>query len=122
MRDPKRIEPFLEELEVLWKESPDLRFGQLVYSLNHKICKDGDVFNVEDEKYLKVIKDEKENAIIEEIKEDIKCLKFHKLSKDNDIKLICDYCSNLAIGSYIDENDDSNYVDICKEHYKKSLK
>ena len=86
MRDINRIEPFLKELKVLWMESPDLRFGQLIYSLNHKICKDGDTFNVEDDDYLKVVKDEKGKAIIKKIKEDIKSLKFHKFSKE--IKLI----------------------------------
>lgn len=121
MRDIKRIEPFLKELKILWMESPDLRFGQLIYSLNHRICKDGDTFNTEDSDYLKVIKDEKEKAITEEIKKDIKGLKFHKLSKDNNMKLICDYCRKPAIGTYIDENDDYNYVDVCEEHYKKSL-
>ena len=29
-RDPKRIKPFLKELERLWKNAPDLRFGQLI--------------------------------------------------------------------------------------------
>ena len=121
MRDIKRIRPFLKELEVLWEESPDLRFGQLIYSLNHKICEDGDTFCIEDENYLKAIKDEKVRAIIKEIKEDIKGLKFHKLSKDNNNELICDYCEDPAIGSYIDENDDYNYIDMCEDHYKKSL-
>jgi hypothetical protein len=30
MRDPKRIEPFLEQLKELWLQVPDWRFGQLV--------------------------------------------------------------------------------------------
>lgn len=30
MRDIKRIDPFLRILSELWKENPDLRFGQLV--------------------------------------------------------------------------------------------
>ena len=30
MRDPKRIEPFLKTIEEIWKENPDLRFGQLI--------------------------------------------------------------------------------------------
>ena len=55
------------------------------------------------------------------IKDDIKRLKFHKLSKKNNITLTCDYCQNIAIGTYIDENDDYNYVDVCEEHYKESL-
>ena len=121
MRDIKRIKPFLRELEILWMESPDLRFWQLIYSLNHKICEDGDTFNVEDEDYLKTIKDEKGRAIIKEIKEDIKGLKFHELSKDNDIKWECDYCEDPAIGSYINEDDEYDYVNVCEEHYKKSL-
>lgn len=33
MRDPKRIHPFIVELEALWLETPDLRFGQLVSNL-----------------------------------------------------------------------------------------
>lgn len=33
MRDPARIEPFLEELAALWKQHPDWRFGQLVYNV-----------------------------------------------------------------------------------------
>lgn len=30
MRDPERIEPFLETIKKIWKENPDLRFGQLI--------------------------------------------------------------------------------------------
>ena len=30
MRDPKRIDPFLKTIEKIWKENPDLRFGQLI--------------------------------------------------------------------------------------------
>lgn len=57
MRDPKRIKPFLQELEKLWELNPDLRFGQLIYSLNHNISPgDGDTFNMEDEEYLEYIK------------------------------------------------------------------
>lgn len=33
MRDPNRIEPFMEALTALWKENPDYRFGQLVMNL-----------------------------------------------------------------------------------------
>lgn len=30
MRDPERITSILAELERLWRESPDMRFGQLI--------------------------------------------------------------------------------------------
>lgn len=33
MRDPARIDPFLEKLAQLWKRHPDQRFGQLVMNL-----------------------------------------------------------------------------------------
>lgn len=34
MRDPDRIDPFLEALGTLWKKFPDWRFGQLVMNLS----------------------------------------------------------------------------------------
>jgi hypothetical protein len=30
MRNPSRIKPFLKELEELWMQYPDFRFGQLL--------------------------------------------------------------------------------------------
>ena len=34
MRDPNRIDPFLQELGELWKEKcPDWRFGQLIVNV-----------------------------------------------------------------------------------------
>lgn len=33
MRDPKRIKPFLKELEKLWLQIPDQRFAQLIVNL-----------------------------------------------------------------------------------------
>lgn len=30
MRNPERIDEILNELEVLWKKYPDMRFGQLI--------------------------------------------------------------------------------------------
>ena len=50
MRDKNRIHPFLEKLEEIWKENPDLRFGQLI------VCTLGeDPFYIEDDKALDVI-------------------------------------------------------------------
>ena len=51
MRDIDRIKPFLEKLELLWKQCPDLRFGQLVCILS----KDKDLFNIEDDEMLDMI-------------------------------------------------------------------
>jgi len=55
MRDKKRIKPFLEKLEKLWLESPDLRFGQLVYDImgQHYI---EELFYMEDEKFEELLK------------------------------------------------------------------
>lgn len=55
MRDKNRIEPFLKQLQILWEQNPDLRFGQLIYTLNQRLRKDGDTFNVEDDEYLEQI-------------------------------------------------------------------
>ncbi len=33
MRDPKRIQPFLNRLALTWERTPDLRFGQLVNNI-----------------------------------------------------------------------------------------
>ena len=40
MRDPNRIDPFLEKLGELWKTVPNWRFGQLIMNL----CRDGKGF------------------------------------------------------------------------------
>lgn len=56
------------------------------------------------------------------IKEDIKDLKFVKLS-DKYERPICDYCDNIAIGIYVDESDKFgyNHIDVCKNHLEESL-
>jgi uncharacterized protein YihD (DUF1040 family) len=33
MRDPQRIDRILEQLEIAWKKSPDLRLGQLLINV-----------------------------------------------------------------------------------------
>ena len=50
-RDINRIEPFLKELEALWKLNPDIRFGQLVYWMTNEV----NLFNIEDDKLLEII-------------------------------------------------------------------
>ncbi len=37
MRDPKRIKPFLELVETLWLQHPDLRFFQLLHMIKLQI-------------------------------------------------------------------------------------
>jgi hypothetical protein len=53
MRDPDRIEPFLNELKKLWLDNYDLRFWQLLSILKVK----EDMFHVEDDWTLNKIKE-----------------------------------------------------------------
>jgi len=52
MRNVKRIKQILKEIERLWNEAPNLRFGQLLINLNI-IKDDWDTWNLEDDKTLK---------------------------------------------------------------------
>ena len=56
MRDADRITPFLQEFEALWKQHPDLRFGQLVSNLQCRIDGKNDPFYTEDSAMLKAIR------------------------------------------------------------------
>jgi uncharacterized protein YihD (DUF1040 family) len=77
MRDPQRIEEFLELINKLWTNSPDLRFNQLIYILQNgysqnnsgvgKVASvevDGfkqtgfDLFNTEDDSFIEYLKSE----------------------------------------------------------------
>lgn len=50
MRDPKRIQPYMNRLSTVWSTLPDLRFGQLMYNVFQYISELGlDPFYVEDE-------------------------------------------------------------------------
>lgn len=51
MRDPKRIHEFLSELESVWSQVPDWRFGQLVVNVLGI-----DPFYIEDDKALEKFK------------------------------------------------------------------
>lgn len=55
MRNPNRIPVMLEVLEEIWKKSPDLRLGQLMFIITDKYFKDRDTFNIEDDELLKVL-------------------------------------------------------------------
>lgn len=52
MRDPKRIKPFLAEIEKIWKKYPDLRFGQLIVNIRF----DRDPFFLEEKDFLEALK------------------------------------------------------------------
>lgn len=54
MRDPQRIDKFMNELGELWKNKvPDWRFGQLMYNF---LCAKGDPFYWEEDEFLKKFK------------------------------------------------------------------
>ena len=56
MRDPKRITPLLTELSEQWKKFPDWRFGQLIENIK-RFYGVNDLFYIEDDKMLELIKD-----------------------------------------------------------------
>ncbi len=56
MRDPNRIDPFLEEVRKLWKKYPDWRFGQLVANAHRVFSTNPDPFFIEDDMMLEAIK------------------------------------------------------------------
>ena len=52
MRDPKRIKPFIESLQLLWGTYPDWRFGQLVENIEgHLKSFRDDSFYAEEEEW-----------------------------------------------------------------------
>jgi len=56
MRDKNRIKPFLNKLELLWTNSYDLRFGQIICLLQNRMDRD-DVFYPEEEEWIKALDD-----------------------------------------------------------------
>ena len=56
MRYPERIDEIIEELRICWKKYPDMRLGQLIWSLNKSKYR-VDVFQPEDDAWLKWIKE-----------------------------------------------------------------
>lgn len=55
MRDPNRIEPFLEELGRCWHKVPDWRFGQLMMNFLGEVSTKLDPFFPEDDKMLEYL-------------------------------------------------------------------
>lgn len=55
MRNPQRIDGFMDELGELWRDKvPDWRFGQLMYNF---MCAKGDPFYWEEDEFLKKFKE-----------------------------------------------------------------
>ena len=54
MHDPNRIAHLLVLLGRLWKQSPDLRFAQIIEILKSKLGTD-DMFYIEDEDLIKLM-------------------------------------------------------------------
>jgi len=55
MRDPNRIEPFLEELGGCWRKVPDWRFGQLMINFLGAVSTKVDPFFPEEDKMLEYL-------------------------------------------------------------------
>lgn len=54
MKTAERIDPFIDELRRVWRQNPDLRFGQLVINIK-TYGEIRNLYNVEDEYMLKEI-------------------------------------------------------------------
>lgn len=53
MRNPDRIDPFMEKIAEAWKKFPDQRFGQFILNVLGEISsKHGDPFFWEEDKFL----------------------------------------------------------------------
>ena len=53
MRDKARIKPFLEEIEKIWSEVPDWRFGQLICNFEKFF---GNLFFLEENDFINKLK------------------------------------------------------------------
>ena len=51
MRDPKRIDIVLQQLVTLWKETPDLRLGQMILN----VMNDVQLYYIEDEDLISTL-------------------------------------------------------------------
>ncbi len=59
MRDPARIDKYIDVLRTIWKEYPDWRFGQLVCNINKKVDSPA-LFFIEDEDFFaNIVKEDK---------------------------------------------------------------
>jgi uncharacterized protein YihD (DUF1040 family) len=56
-RNPKRIKKILKKVKKLWKKSPDLRFGQLIFNL----MRESNQFYLEDDNFVKILQEKFKN-------------------------------------------------------------
>lgn len=56
MRNPERIKPFLKEIENIWDELPDWRFGQLIENFK-RVANIPDLFYIEDDRFIEIFKE-----------------------------------------------------------------
>ena len=52
MRNPDRIPKILNEIEKIWQQYPDLRLGQLILNLEHRLP----LYQIEDEELVAALK------------------------------------------------------------------
>lgn len=56
MRDPNRIDAMLREIGWHWKRCPDLRLGQLLVNASQMSDGPADIFYVEDDRLLEMVR------------------------------------------------------------------
>ena len=61
MRDPNRIDEFCDKLRAVWKDNPDLRFGQMVMNI-YQLVGNTSFYYLEDDKALQIMRDGTEGA------------------------------------------------------------
>lgn len=57
MRDPKRIQRIMEQIERIWKENPDMRLGQVFELIKERNQGPVDSFYVEDGEWEILLKE-----------------------------------------------------------------
>lgn len=57
MRDPKRIDPILNQIREVWKQQPDMRLGQLMVVLARPANPCSELFHLEDDQLAHRIND-----------------------------------------------------------------
>jgi len=65
MRDPKRIDVVLEQLESYWRLNPDLRLGQILCNMGRS-CGMEDPFYLEDDKLADMLKAYNDSYLVKE--------------------------------------------------------
>lgn len=67
MRDPAKIDKMINIIRAVWKESPDLRLGQLIMNISPG---GQDIFYLEDDRLLDAMKDELARARLRNLRKE----------------------------------------------------